>query len=613
MRNLISFFFIIYATALWGIFPIAYQGRFHSHDVYTKSRLYDLYHRSEIKTLHLADFQEKKRDSTLWTLHRFGIASLDHAPLIYIHSAEIKDVLNLDNKSSRFSYNQVYQAIYQNALTARKIASIMVFSKSKEEKIKRLTELSSLSQGVWVEPDKHGVKVIAKPDIPPWKFLSEKQVIYQTLSKSAVDEIYDLVNKISFLSRLNQLPDKRLPPQEQLLKAGNDYKALPLKSKPGEWVSLRALRLDLPNFTPYPDSTYYQLQQAYLENNTKKLFNLLSKSYLQIAGTPYLEGYSKTLHYPTVRQLQAEKFLFKYPWILLCAALYGAAFLCYFFHTERLSLCFCIPAFIIHTGVLALRCYVLERPPVSNMFETVIYVPWVAMLAGLFLNVITNEKRLLFSACLVNLFLLVLLEATRLNSRLDNVQAVLDSQYWLIIHVLMVVGSYGLFLLAGVMGHIYLIAATVNKESVESMKSLGKQILHAIYLGTALLIPGTILGGVWAAESWGRFWDWDPKESWAFISSCVYLVWIHAFRFGHIRYFGLAIGAVTGLLSISFTWYGVNYILGTGLHSYGFGSGGEVYYYGYLLAEASFILSVVYIYTARVSKFEILALRKPHD
>src|SRR5438128_6981056 len=106
----------------------------------------------------------------------------------------------------------------------------------------------------------------------------------------------------------------------------------------------------------------------------------------------------------------------------------------------------------------------------------------------------------------------------------------------------------------------------VHRTETLPMKRLSQVILQTLYGGTTLLITGTILGGIWAAESWGRFWDWDPKESWAFISSCFYLIWIHAYRFGRIGSFGLAIGAVGGLLAISFTWYGVNYILGTGLH-----------------------------------------------
>ena len=125
----------------------------------------------------------------------------------------------------------------------------------------------------------------------------------------------------------------------------------------------------------------------------------------------------------------------------------------------------------------------------------------------------------------------------------------------------------------------------MGKESPKLLDAL----LQSLYVGIALLIPGTILGGIWAAQSWGRFWDWDPKESWAFISSCVYLLIIHAYRFKRISGIGLAIGSIGGLLAISFTWYGVNYILGTGLHSYGFGSGGEWIYYSYVGLELAFI------------------------
>ena len=118
-----------------------------------------------------------------------------------------------------------------------------------------------------------------------------------------------------------------------------------------------------------------------------------------------------------------------------------------------------------------------------------------------------------------------------------------------------------------------------------------------LYIGTALLIVGTILGGVWAAQSWGRFWDWDPKESWAFISALMYLAFLHAYKFRKIKERGLAIGSILGLMTISFTWYGVNYILGTGLHSYGFGGGGEWLYYSYLLGEGLFICTLLVLTT----------------
>ena len=206
----------------------------------------------------------------------------------------------------------------------------------------------------------------------------------------------------------------------------------------------------------------------------------------------------------------------------------------------------------------------------------------------------------MIAACTASVVLLLIIEIADLNQSLDQVQAVLDSQFWLMIHVLLVVGSYGIFILGALLGHLYLILFMKGGKQINAMPLLSNLILQSLYGGTALLVTGTILGGIWAAESWGRFWDWDPKESWAFISCCFYLVWIHAFRFNRIGAFGLAIGAVSGLLAISFTWYGVNYILGTGLHSYGFGSGGEFYYYTYLGAECLFLAAA--IWTKRQSR-----------
>ena len=158
----------------------------------------------------------------------------------------------------------------------------------------------------------------------------------------------------------------------------------------------------------------------------------------------------------------------------------------------------------------------------------------------------------------------------------------------------MVVGSYGLFILAGALGHLYLLLTLLGTKK---LSSLGLYIKQALYAGIALLIPGTLLGGVWAAQSWGRFWAWDPKESWAFISACIYLLWIHAFTYRKIADFGLAVGSIVGLLAISFTWYGVNYILGTGLHSYGFGQGGRGAYTAFVVIELVFLGLSFFIHT----------------
>lgn len=466
---------------------------------------------------------------------------------------------------------------------------------------------------------------------------------YELISGSMSDTEQNYLKAASQLSEQGVQPkeiavllDTQYPLAQRLLDAGHELKVLPSASKDGEWYSIRAITagvydpvknevIPVPNFTRYSDATFKDLRYYYQQleasfkagdaRNTELLINkisaILMRAYQEIAGNPYSQAHGKTLYYPSILQLKAESLYYQFPLIGICIALYAIAVVIltlgfpqkrkYLFKAGFTILCL---ALLVHTFILGLRCYILGRPPVSNMFETVIYVPWIAVIISIILAYIIRNELALIASSLLSLTLLVLLEITNLNSNLENVQAVLDSQYWLLIHVLMVVGSYGLFALASILGHIYLFNFIVKKKETAELRSLGRLILHSIYLGTALLIPGTILGGVWAAESWGRFWDWDPKESWAFISSCVYLMWIHAHRFNHIGNFGLAIGSILGFLVISFTWYGVNYILGTGLHSYGFGSGGEIYYYLFLLGEIAFIITAGILSRKRPKAFE---------
>lgn len=392
--------------------------------------------------------------------------------------------------------------------------------------------------------------------------------------------------------------EAKFPLKERLKQSGSIFKVLPGKNSSAEWYTPKALELMIydpsinqlaliKNFTLYDDSTFNQLRKNYLiwkqdPSQKTEFTDELYKAYSQIAGTVYLEAYEKSLHYPSLLQLKIERIYFQYPWMDGLLFLYLLALSLFLFSFRKSATAITLIAFILHSALLLARCLILERPPVSNMFETALYVPWIAVATGLILKKIMGSTLAIAAAAFIASALLLVAKWAGLHDSMENVQAVLDSQFWLVIHVLMVVGSYGLFILSGMIGHAYLIDYFFK---IKSRVNLSQLILHTMYAGTALLIGGTILGGVWAAESWGRFWDWDPKESWAFISSCTYMIIIHAYRFGKIGDFGLAIGSIAGLLSISFTWYGVNYILGTGLHSYGFGSGGEVYYYIYVTIE----------------------------
>ena len=152
------------------------------------------------------------------------------------------------------------------------------------------------------------------------------------------------------------------------------------------------------------------------------------------------------------------------------------------------------------------------------------------------------------------------------------------SNYWLIVHVMTISISYAAFMLAFGLGDLGLIYFAINEEKyAEQIQKTTTGCYRAMQIGVAFLAPGIILGGIWADYSWGRFWGWDPKETWALIALLGYIIILHARLVGWLKNFGtLAAGIITFNLVIM-AWYGVNFVLGAGLHSYGFGAGGIEY------------------------------------
>lgn len=612
--------------------PTSYKGRYRPLD--SEARLWreDLSHHGN----------EGSSIDMLWKMHFLGHSGWDDIPLFGIGENKFKVLLDLPADKTHFTYNQLNKAIYENKETNQRLMQILLtyhFLKSYRDPANRSRsekqELTSLSPGLWVMFDKNALVVAAVPKNAPWNHIEPGLILHEngrslnisfekSHKKTAEEAMRVIAAMQHYASMLasEPIPESQNPVFEQLSKADSVLRVLPSRRGEGEWLPLKALNLRIHdpksnrmvpvgNFTLYPDDQFQAIQKAYFEltaafqkpssdehiqSLTQELGEQLKKAYAPLAGTIYKEANGKTLRYPSIGQLQMEKIYYDYPFAFATMAFYGLALLLFLFSylfkkefLDKFAMTSLILAFCLHTILLGLRCYILQRPPVSNMFETVIYVPWIAVATGFVLYFFLHRRITLIAGAIVALVLLSILELAHINKSLENVQAVLDSQYWLIIHVLLVVGSYGTFALCGILGHFYLGGLMISKQETPSIKFIGNCILQSMYLGLAMLIPGTILGGVWAAESWGRFWDWDPKEAWAFISICTYLICVHAYRFNHIQHFGLAMGSIIGLQVISFTWYGVNYILGTGLHSYGFGSGGDLYYYSFLIGETIFL------------------------
>jgi len=180
-------------------------------------------------------------------------------------------------------------------------------------------------------------------------------------------------------------------------------------------------------------------------------------------------------------------------------------------------------------------------------------------------------------------------QAPIFNRDIQALQPVLRDNFWLTMHVLSIMASYGAGALAWGLANIalafylfgrYRPAAAVSDNAGARRPPavchwLGGFIYRAIQVAVLLLTVGTILGALWADVAWGKFWSWDAKEVWSLICILAYMIILHGRYIGWFGDFGLTAGAVMGLTTILMTWYGVNYVFGSGLHSYGGGAGGQ--------------------------------------
>ena len=275
---------------------------------------------------------------------------------------------------------------------------------------------------------------------------------------------------------------------------------------------------------------------------------------------------------------------FRISWIFYLVSLIGLLFV-------RFRKYFFIPlgaAFLVHTYGIVLRCYIMSRPPVSNMFETLLWVSWAALLISFIMVLIRKTKFPLIVGGVVCFLCLFISDTASsiLSNQLEPLEAVLRSNFWLSTHVLIITMSYSAFFLAFIMGDFLIFQFLMGYKQSKNHFWFLQRVLQ---VGVFLLTLGTLLGAIWADYSWGRFWGWDPKEVWALVSLLGYLALLHARLQGWIKEFGLAIGSICCFFLIIMAWYGVNFILGKGLHSYGFGTGGFSYVLGFVCVHFVFL------------------------
>jgi ABC-type transport system involved in cytochrome c biogenesis permease subunit len=235
--------------------------------------------------------------------------------------------------------------------------------------------------------------------------------------------------------------------------------------------------------------------------------------------------------------------------------------------------------FLLQTFLMVGRILISGRAPVTNMYETVMFSGFGALLLSGIICWFLKEKIYLYLGLGYNMCTLLMMNfATDLISpSISPLVPVLRDNFWLSTHVTSIVLSYGALALSWLLANISLVQKAFFTLSMDREKYYSKVIYNCLKFGTVTLFIGIMLGGVWADYSWGRFWGWDPKETWSLIVFCLYMAILHGKYTSWIPEKVFIPATAFAFLSVIMAWFGVNYILASGLHSYGFSQGGATF------------------------------------
>lgn len=238
---------------------------------------------------------------------------------------------------------------------------------------------------------------------------------------------------------------------------------------------------------------------------------------------------------------------------------------------------------------MTMRVLISGRAPITNMYETIMFSGFGALVFAVGFTLWKKERTFLWGGLAYNVLCLMMMRFANnmLDPSIGPLVPVLRDNFWLSTHVTTIILSYAALALSWVLANVVLGRQMFNRAS--DVRYQSEMIYTCLKFGVVMLAAGIILGGVWADYSWGRFWGWDPKETWSLIVLLVYMAILHGRSTAWIppkRFIPLVAGA---FMTVMMAWFGVNYILATGLHSYGFSEGGAIFLGTFFAVQITFL------------------------
>lgn len=574
------------------------HGRYKPIDTYARTALMSLNHKQTVTAKEKQAEDDVTLDATRWMLDMMSLGLIQQYQTATIEDPQALELLGLKpNEGGRYNLRRAQDKFDKVMEHARGIAKKdrkdwnrldmqllrLAFQISdkyykgeemargmdkrgidpNELKVIRIENLDVLAMlGLQQRPGfRYSVREIRNNESQFQEFLSRALQLYQyRQSGEKVENLTD-VKTLDLLGQLNtywevaELRGVRMVPVE----GGANWKTLSQALE-----QMEATGTDIPPARNLADVLY-----AYAANKPEQ-FNKSLAAYQQ----------SLAEHYPTeVKTSRMELFFNDFSPFYLCTVFYVVVLvLCCLSWIgwrdtfNRTAFGLALLVLLVHTWALGARMYIMGRPPVTNLYSSAVFIGWGCVLLCLILEwIYGNGIGTLVGAVTGFLTLLVAQHLLDSGETMEVLQAVLDTNFWLATHVVCVTLGYTATFVAGFLGIAYIFFGFVTPllRDRDTAKSMAFMIYGVACFATLLSFVGTVLGGIWADQSWGRFWGWDPKENGALLIVIWNALILHARWGGMIKERGLAVLAVAGNMITAWSWFGTNQ-LGVGLHAYGF-------------------------------------------
>ena len=343
-----------------------------------------------------------------------------------------------------------------------------------------------------------------------------------------------------------------------------------------EWLSLSEAVQGAQAGNPQNAGTdaYRNMLRAYMQGDAKNFNSSLA----------HYQSYMRDTYPVESRKAAFEVFYNDYEPFVQCSYLYLVMFLLaciswvgFTQELNRMVFWLGVCTLVFHSSAIVARMYLQGRPPITNLYSTAIFIGWGCVLTSLIIEgIYKNGIGNIVASVAGSLTTLIAHNLATDGDTMPALRAVLDTNFWLATHVTIINFGYAATFVAGIVGVLFVTSGVLTKRRLDRalFQSLSQVIYGAVCFGTLLSFTGTVLGGLWADYSWGRFWGWDPKENGALLIVLWNALILHARWGGLVKQRGMALLAIFGNIVVAWSWFGVN-MLGIGLHSYGFMEGAQ--------------------------------------